>query len=148
MIAVGSDQAAFEMKKEIVAYLKEKGYEVNDLGSYNTDSVHYPEFGEKVGEEVAAGKAQMGIVLCGTGLGIGMAAGKVPGIRAAVCTNEYMAQMARQHNNANVLALGARVIGIGTAISIVDAFLKYDFLGDRHSIRVNMINEIDNKHRK
>ncbi len=148
MIAIGSDQAAFEMKTEIVEYLEEKGYSVNDLGSNNTDSVNYPEYGEKVADEVAAGRADIGIILCGTGIGISMAAGKVPGIRAAVCTNEYMAQMARQHNDANVLALGARVIGMGTALSIVDAFLKYSFLGERHALRVNMINEIDKKHKK
>lgn len=148
MIAIGSDQAAYEMKTEVVKHLEQKGYKVNDLGSYSAESVDYPLYGEKVGEEVASGKAQMGIVICGTGIGISMAAGKIPGIRAAVCTNEYMAKMARQHNDANVLAFGARVIGIGTALSIVDAFLKYDFLGERHAKRVKMINDIDKKHRK
>ena len=148
MIAIGSDQAAFDMKNIVVQHLKDNGFEVRDLGSYSKESVDYPEYGEKVGEEVASGKADFGIVICGTGIGISMAAGKVPGIRAAVCTNEYMAQMARQHNDANVLALGARVIGIGTALSIVDAFFKYGFLGDRHQRRVNMINDIDKKHKK
>ena len=148
MIAIGSDQAAYEMKIEVVRHLEEKGYEVKDLGSYNSDSVNYPEYGEKVGEEVASGRAEFGIVICGTGIGISMAAGKVPGVRAALCTNEYMAQMARQHNNANVLAFGARVLGIGTALSIVDAFFKYEFLDGRHSTRVKMINDIDKKHKK
>ena len=148
MIAIGSDQAAYDMKTEVVRHLEQKGYKVNDLGSFNGDSVDYPEYGEKVGEEVASGRAKFGIVICGTGIGISMAAGKVPGVRAALCTNEYMAQMARQHNDANVLAFGARVIGIGTALSIVDAFLKYDFLGERHLARVKMINDIDKKHRK
>jgi len=148
MIAIGSDQAAFEMKTKVMEHLKQKGYAVNDLGSYDTGSVNYPEYGEKVADAVAAGNAKMGIVLCGTGIGISMAAGKVPGIRAANCTNEFMAKMARQHNDANVLGLGARVIGIGTAISVVDAFLKHDFLGERHANRVNMINDIDKKHKK
>ena len=148
MIAIGSDQAAFDMKNKVVQYLTDNGYEVRDLGSYSEESVDYPDYGEKVGEEVASGKADFGIVICGTGIGISMAAGKVPGIRAAVCTNEYMAQMARQHNDANVLALGARVIGIGTAFSIVDAFFKYEFLGDRHQRRVNKINDIDKKYKK
>ena len=148
MIAIGSDQAAFEMKTQVVEHLEQLGYSVNDLGSYNTDSVNYPEYGEKVGEEVASGRAKMGIVICGTGIGISMAAGKVPGVRAALCTNEYMAKMARQHNDANVLAFGARVLGIGTALSIVDAFLKHEFLGERHAIRVDMINNVDKKYKK
>ena len=114
------------MKTEVVKHLRDMGYEVNDMGSYNKDSVHYPEYGEKVGEEVSSGRADMGIVICGTGLGISMAAGKVPGIRAAVCTNEYMAQMARQHNDANVLGLwGQSYRHRHSSFSIVDAFLKY-----------------------
>lgn len=148
MIAIGSDQAGFEMKMQIKEHLENKGYQVNDVGSYSTESVHYPVYGEKVAQEVASEKAEFGIIICGTGIGISMAASKVPGIRCAVCTNSYMAKMAKEHNNANMIAIGARVVGSGVAIDMVDAFLDTNFLGGRHGIRVNLIDEIDKKHRK
>lgn len=148
MIAIGSDQAGFEMKMQIKEHLENKGYQVNDVGSYSTESVHYPVYGEKVAQEVASEKAELGIIICGTGIGISMAASKVPGIRCAVCTNSYMAKMAKEHNNANMIAIGARVVGSGVAIDMVDAFLDTNFLGGRHGIRVNLIDEIDKKHRK
>jgi ribose 5-phosphate isomerase B len=148
MIAIGSDQAGYEMKMQIMEHLESKGYQVNDVGSYSTESVHYPIYGEKVAQEVVSENAEFGIIICGTGIGISMAASKVPGIRCAVCTNSYMAKMAKQHNNANIIAIGARVVGLGVAIDMVDTFLDSQFLGGRHEIRVNLINEIDKKHRK
>lgn len=148
MIAIGSDQAGFEMKMQIKEHLENKGYKVNDVGSYSTESVHYPVYGEKVAQEVVSEKAEFGIIICGTGIGISMAASKLPGIRCAVCTNSYMAKMAKEHNNANMIAIGARVVGLGVAIEMVDAFLDTHFLGGRHGIRVNLIDEIDKKHRK
>lgn len=148
MIAIGSDQAAFAMKMQIKEYLEKKHYEVNDVGSYSEKSVDYPIFGEKVADEVISGAAEFGIIICGTGIGIAMAASKVPGIRSAVCTNSYMAKMARGHNDANVLALGSRVVGIGVAKEIVDMFLCTKFLAGRHKKRVDIINEIEKKYRK
>ncbi|MCK5129003.1 MAG: ribose 5-phosphate isomerase B [Clostridiales bacterium] len=148
MIAIGSDQAAYEMKSQLKEHLESKGYKVNDIGSFSEESVDYPIYGEKAATEVANGNAQFGIIICGTGIGISMAASKVPGIRCAVCTNSYMAKMAREHNNANMLALGARVIGMGVAKEIINTFLNTVFLGGRHATRVDIINKIDKKYRK
>ena len=142
MICIGSDHAAFELKNHIKEYLINKGYKVNDVGVDAPISVNYPTYGEKVGRAVANGEAECGIVICGTGLGISMAASRVKGIRCALCTNTYMSKMARQHNNANVLAMGARVIGSGLAEEIVDAFLTTEFEGGRHAVRVAMLDEI------
>jgi len=149
MIAIGSDHAAYELKEEVKQYLMEKGLEVKDFGTYEPGkSVDYPDYGRLVAEAVASGECEQGILICGTGLGISMAANKVPGIRAAVCTNEYMARMAREHNDANILALGARVVGTGLAFSIVDAWLESEFQGGRHKTRVDKITEIECKYSK
>jgi ribose 5-phosphate isomerase B len=142
-IAVGSDHAGFDYKETVKEYLKKKGHEVIDKGTYSRESVDYPVFGESVGKAVASGEADFGIVICGTGIGISISANKVPGVRAALCTNEYMARMARKHNNANVLAFGARVLGIDVALGIVDQFFSSEFEGGRHERRVNLISEIE-----
>jgi ribose 5-phosphate isomerase B len=148
MIAIASDQAGYHLKEEIKKHILEKGYEVLDLGTDSTDSVDYPNFGLAAAEAVAGGKCSPGIIICGTGIGISMAASKVPGIRCALCCNGYMARMAREHNDANMLALGARVIGEGVAKDIVDIFLCTEFLGGRHARRVDLITDIDHKYRK
>ena len=142
-IAIGSDHAGYDLKETIKNYLIEKGYEVIDKGTNSKESVDYPIFGESVAETVAKGEADRGIVICGTGIGISISANKVKGIRAALCTNEYMARMARKHNDANVLALGARVLGVDLALSIVDVFLNTEFEGGRHERRVHLIENIE-----
>ena len=142
-IAIGSDHAGFPLKEKVAAYLREKGYDVDDYGTYSLDSVDYPVYGVKVGRAVTEGKADRGIVVCGTGIGISIAANKVPGVRAANCTNEYMAKYTRLHNDANVLALGARVVGEGVAEEIVDIFLNTEFEGGRHARRIALMDHID-----
>lgn len=145
MIVIGSDHAGFELKEHIKRYLTQKGYEIKDLGCNTPDSVDYPRYGESAAREVASGAAEYGIIVCGTGLGISMAANKVRGIRAALCTNEYMARMARLHNNANMLAMGSRVVGTGLAEAIVDAFLATGFEGGRHAARVKLIMDVEDR---
>lgn len=142
-IALGADHGGFELKEAIRSYLTQKGLDILDLGTYSTDSVDYPKYGSAVAKAVATGLADLGIVVCGTGLGISMAANKVSGIRAAVCTETYSARMAREHNNANVLALGARVTGVGLAMDIVDIFIKTEFAGGRHTQRVGLLSALD-----
>ncbi|MCR4437107.1 MAG: ribose 5-phosphate isomerase B [Clostridiales bacterium] len=146
MIAIGSDHGGFELKAAVVEHLKKKGYRVKDFGTCDCSSVDYPDFGLAVAEAVKSGECEKGIVICGTGLGISIAANKVPGIRAALCTDSYMARMSREHNDANILALGGRVIGVGLALDIVDAWLKTEFLGGRHKARVDKITAIEKKY--
>ncbi|NLM20443.1 MAG: ribose 5-phosphate isomerase B [Peptococcaceae bacterium] len=143
IIALGADHGGFELKETIKKYLLENNYEVKDYGTDSVQSVDYPVYGFYVGEAIIKKEADLGIVVCGTGLGISIAANKVRGIRAAVCTNGYMARMAREHNDANILALGARVVGEGLALEIVDAFLQASFGGERHARRVNLISEYE-----
>jgi ribose 5-phosphate isomerase B len=138
-IALGADHGGYELKNIIREYLSQKGFEVRDLGTDSAESVDYPLYGFNVGQAIIRKEADLGIVVCGTGIGISIAANKVKGIRAALCTNSYMARMAREHNNANILALGARVVGSGLALEIVDTFLSTAFSGDRHSRRVDQI---------
>ena len=148
MICIASDHAGYPLKEHIKQYLADKDIEVKDLGTESLDSTHYPIYGESAAYEVSEGRYEKAIIICGTGLGICMAASKLPGIRCAVCTNTFMARMAREHNDANILALGARVTGSGVAEGIVDAFLESEFQGGRHGIRVNLINNIDKKYRR
>lgn len=148
MIALGSDHAAYQLKLAIAQHLKEKGIEYEDLGCYGPERVDYPVYGQKVAEAVAAGKYEYGIVVCGTGIGISLAANKVPGIRCAVCSDTYSAKYTRLHNNANMLAMGERVVGQGLAMEIVDTFLSTGFEGGRHAARVDMITEIEKKYNK
>ncbi|MDR3601996.1 MAG: ribose 5-phosphate isomerase B [Desulfosporosinus sp.] len=142
-IVLGSDHGGYELKEAIRTHLEEQGVEVQDLGTHSTNSVDYPEYGFAVGNAVVRGEADLGIAICGTGQGIAMAANKIRGIRAALCTETFSARMAREHNNANVLTLGGRVTGVGLALDIVDIFLKTEFAGGRHARRVNLISEIE-----
>lgn len=142
-IAIGNDHAAVEMKNLVKAYLEEKGHEVINYGTDTNDSVDYPLFGEKVGNAVVSGEAELGIAICGSGVGISISCNKVNGVRAVCCSEPYSAKMSRLHNNANVLCFGARVIGIEMAKMLVDEFLGNSFLGDRHAKRVNIISEIE-----
>ena len=144
-IAIGNDHAAVKMKQEISEYLEEKGYEIINVGTDTPESVDYPVYGEKVARKVADGEADLGIAICGTGLGISLAANKVKGIRACVCSEPYTAQMSRRHNNCNVLCFGARVVGLDLAKMIVDTWLSSEFEGGRHQRRVDMIMDIEAK---
>lgn len=138
-IALGNDHAAVEMKEIVKSYLEEKGYEVLNLGTDTHDSVDYPDYGAAVGRAVVNGDANFGIAICGSGVGISIAANKVKGVRAVCCSEPYSARMSRQHNNANVLCFGARVVGPEMAKMIIDEFLSAEFLGGRHEMRVNKI---------
>ena len=142
-IAMGNDHAAVEMKKELLRYLEEKGIEVINVGTDTAERYDYPLAGFQVARLVKEGKADLGIAICGTGIGISLSCNKVEGIRAFPCSEPYSARMARQHNNANVLCLGARVIGVELAKMIVDTFLSAEFEGGRHAERVQLISEIE-----
>lgn len=140
MIGIGSDHGGYDLKQAVIKHLQERGIEYKDYGCDTKDSCDYPVFGTAVAEAVAGGECDKGIVICTTGIGISIAANKVPGIRAALCTDGYAAKMTRLHNNANVLALGSYVVGPGLALDIVDTFLDTPFSGEeRHQRRVDMI---------
>lgn len=147
-IAIGSDHGGLSLKEAIKPFLIEQGYEVVDFGTGTTDSCDYPIYGERVGEAVSFGDCERGIAICGTGLGISIAVNKVPGIRGALCTNEFMAEMSRAHNDANVLVLGARVLGEGLALRIVAVWLETEFAGERHQRRIDEITAIEKKYSK
>ncbi len=142
-IVLACDHGGFELKETIKEHLIKNGYNVTDIGTYNTDSVDYPDYGKRAAEIVACNEADRGIIICGTGIGISIAANKVKGIRCALCTNEFMAKMSRMHNNANMLALGERVLGKGVALDIVDVWLSSEFEGGRHENRVNKLMDIE-----
>ena len=142
-VVLGADSAGFQMKAKIIAHLNERGIETIDVGAYNAESSHYPEFAYKVATTVASKEADFGILVCGTGIGMSIAANKVKGIRASVCSEHFSARYTRLHNDANVLCLGARVIGEGIAIELVDIFLDTEAEGGRHALRVDMISEIE-----
>ena len=144
-IAIGNDHTAIELKEIIKEFVESKGYEVIDLGTNSTESCDYPVYGEKVGKAVASGEADLGIAICGTGVGISLAANKVKGIRACVCSEPYTAKLSRMHNNTNVLTFGARVIGVEMAKMIVDEWLDNKYEGGRHDRRVQMLGEIENR---
>lgn len=142
MIALGSDQAGYELKQVVIRHLEERGLAYKDYGSYNADPVDYPVYGKKVAQAIVDGECDRGILICGTGIGISIAANKVKGIRAAVCSDCFSAEATRLHNDANILAFGARVVGPGLAEKIVDVFLDTEFSGvDRHKRRVEMIED-------
>lgn len=143
-IYIACDHAALHMKNDLVGYLNDKGYDVEDLGPYTPESVDYPTYAKKVGEAVTGDKGSLGILICGTGIGMSLAANKVRGVRAAACSEVYSAILTRRHNDANILCLGARVIGIETAKMMVDGFVETEFEGGRHQRRVDMITEIEN----
>lgn len=142
-VALGADHGGYELKETIRRHLEARGLEVLDFGTHSQDSVDYPRFGFAVGNSILKGEADLGIAVCGTGLGISIAANKMPGIRAAVCSDTFSARMSREHNNANILALGARVVGVGLALDIVDIFLKSEFSGGRHALRLDLIGDIE-----
>lgn len=140
-IAIGSDHGGFEYKASIIKALQDKGYDIVDMGTYSPESCDYPIIAKKVARAVAKGDFEKGILVCGTGIGMSMAANKVKGIRAAVCGDTFSARATRAHNNANILCLGQRVVGEGLALDIVDIWLTTKFEGGRHERRVNMIEE-------
>lgn len=144
-IGIGNDHSAVEMKQEVVKFLKDLGYEVVNYGTDSTESCNYPEYGEKVARAVVAKEVDLGILICGTGVGISLAANKVKGIRAVVCSEPYSARLSKQHNNTNILAFGARVVGIELAKMIIEEWLNAEFEGGRHQERVNMIMDIENR---
>ncbi len=147
-IAIGSDHAGFSLKEELKEFLIKKGYQVKDVGAFSDDSVDYPEFSEKVAVLVSQKKADRGIVICGTGIGVSIVANKVPGVRAALCQNVFTARYSRRHNDSNVLALGARVVELTQAKKIIITWLTTSFEGGRHERRVKQIKKIEDKYLK
>ncbi|TYQ14678.1 UNVERIFIED_CONTAM: ribose 5-phosphate isomerase B [Acetivibrio alkalicellulosi] len=147
-VGIGSDHAGYNLKKEIIKYFEEKNIQTIDFGTCSNDSVDYPDYGLAVAEAVKEGKCDRGIIICGTGLGISIAANKVKGIRAANCTNSFMARMSREHNDCNVLAIGERVVGLDLALDIVDTWMNSEFQGGKHKRRVDKICEIERKYCK
>lgn len=144
-IGIGNDHSALELKAEIIEFLENMGHQVIDYGTNSSESCDYPIYGEKVAHAVVDKEVDCGILICGTGLGISLAANKVKGIRAAVCSEPFTAKMAKQHNNCNILAFGARVVGAELAKMMVDAWLNTEFQGGRHQHRVDLIMDIENR---
>ncbi len=143
-IALGCDHGGFSHKNAISEYLQKNGYDVIDFGIYEEKAVDYPDIAQKVCRSIQSGECDRGILICGTGIGMSLAANKFKGIRAAACSEHFSAKYTRLHNDANILCLGGRVIGIGTALELTDLFVKTDFEGGRHQNRVNKITEIEN----
>lgn len=142
MIALGCDHGGYELMKEVIKYLEENGLEYKNFGTYSDASVDYPTYAQAVAKSILAGECERGILICGTGIGITIAANRFEGIRAANCTNSFMAEATRQHNDANILGMGARVIGVGTALKIVDTFLNTPYSNDeRHTRRIKAIED-------
>ena len=148
MIALGSDHGGFALKQELMKHLEARGFEYKDYGTYSDASCDYPVYGKAVAHAVASGECERGIIICGTGIGISIAANKVSGVRAALCGDCFSAEMTRLHNDANILCFGARVVGYGLACDLVDAFLGAAFEGGRHQTRVDMITAIEEEERK
>ena len=143
-IAIAADHGGYDLKQQLVDELKAHGYSVRDLGSYSPEPVDYPDLAVTVARAIVAGECDRGVLICGTGIGMSLAATKVSGVRAALCTNRYMARMARAHNDAQIVCLGAHVVGVGLASDIVATFLTTEFSGaERHSRRVGKINALD-----
>ena len=147
-IVIGCDHAGYALKGTVVRHLEEKGYEVCDKGTYSNDSCNYPDIAAAVSKSVASGECELGILVCGTGIGMSLTANKFKGIRAAVCSDTFSARYTRMHNNANILCFGERVVGPGLAIELVDAFLDSEFEGGRHQIRVDMMKKIEDENFK
>lgn len=145
-IAVGCDHVGYELKGILLRHLEEKGIEYHDFGTNSTERTDYPIYGEAVANAVASGEYDKGLLICGTGVGISLSANKVPGIRAVVCSEPYSALLSRQHNDTNILAMGARVVGSDLALMILDAWLSGVYEGGRHQRRIDMIAEIERKH--
>ncbi len=147
-IAIGCDHGGFDHKNAIAEHLKERGFEVTDFGIYENKSVDYPQIALKVANSISSGENELGILVCGTGIGMSMAANKVNGIRAAACSDHFSAKYTRLHNNANILCLGGRVIGIGTALELADLFVDTEYEGGRHQKRIDMITDIEKSQKK
>ena len=145
MIAIGSDHGGFALKQEIMKHLEERKLEYIDFGTYSSDSCDYPQYGAAVGRAVASGSCERGILICGTGIGISISANKIHGVRAALCGDCFSAEMTRRHNDANIVALGARVVGSGLALKIVDTFLDTEFEGGRHARRIEQMMALENE---
>lgn len=143
-IAIGSDHAGFDLKNKVMAYLTDLGYEVDDFGTGDTQSCHYPIFAKKVAMEIIGKRAERGILICGTGVGMSMAANKVKGIRAAAVSDCFTAKATRMHNDANILCMGERVVGTGLACLIAQIFIETDFEDGRHQTRLDMITDLEN----
>ena len=148
MVAVGSDHGGYALKVHIIKYLEDNNIPYKDYGCFDASSVDYPDYALKVAEAVAGGEAEKGILICGTGRGVSIAANKVPGIRAALCHDCFSAQATREHNDSNILTMGERVIGPGLAVKITDIWLHTEFQGGRHATRVNKISQIEEKYLK
>lgn len=146
MIVIGSDHGGLNLKSALNSYLTRRGFEVTDAGTNSDTSVDYPDFGQKVAETVIAGQAELGILICGTGIGMSIAANKIPGIRAALVTDVFMARMAKEHNNANILVLGGRVLDEQKACDLVGAWLDASFEGGRHQSRLDKITTLEQKY--
>ena len=147
-IAVGSDHGGVDLKEEIIKFLKSENYDVKDFGTNSKESCDYPDYALPVAEAIMAKEFDFGILICGTGIGISIAANKVPGIRAALCSDTFSAHATREHNDANILTLGARVVGSGLALDIVKTFLSTKFEGDRHQGRIDKITAIEKRYNK
>lgn len=147
MIAIGCDHTGIDLKPHVIAVLEELGLPYKDFGTFSHESVDYPVYGKLAAQAVASGECELGIILCGTGQGIGMTANKVHGIRCCICSEPYSARMSREHNDANMLALGSRVVGSELAKMIVHTFLTASFLGERHARRVDQMKEMDDQYR-
>ncbi len=146
-VAIGSDHAGFKLKEQLKAFLNQKGFEVLDKGCQSEESCDYPDFGEAVALEVANNSCDFGCIICGTGIGISIAANKIPGIRAALCISKEMAHYAKAHNNANILAIGARIKLLDPPEEILETFIKSNFEGGRHEKRINKINNIEERYK-
>jgi ribose 5-phosphate isomerase B len=144
-VALGADHAGWELKEALKSWLMEAGYQVLDFGTYSPESVDYPDYAQQVGEAVAVGKVDRGVLICGTGIGMAMAANKVPGVRAALCGDTFTSRMSREHNNANVLALAGRMTDAEMGQAILKVWLETDFAGGRHARRVAKITEMDTR---
>ena len=145
-IVIGCDHAATELKEIVKKHIEEKGYEICDVGTYTSDSCHYPVYAHAACEKILSGECELGILICGTGIGMSMAANKHKGIRAACCSDTFSARLTREHNDANMLCFGARVVGAGLALDLVDAFLGAEYLGNgNHVVRVAMLTDIENE---
>ena len=143
VLAIGSDHGGFELKQELIKHLEKKGIEYKDFGCYNTDSIDYPLVAKEVATAIANGEYERGVLVCGTGVGISIAANKVKGIRAACCDDHFSVKYTRLHNDANILCLGGRVVGPGVACELIDLFVETEFEGGRHARRVGLIHEIE-----
>lgn len=143
MLAIGSDHGGFELKNHVINHLKERGIEYRDYGCFDESSVDYPDIAKAVGEAVVSGECENGILICGTGIGISIAANKIDGVRAALCSDVYSAKMTKEHNNANIICMGGRVIGRELAFMIVDAWLDAEFQGGRHQQRIDKIHNLE-----